>query len=160
MSCPRRARTSNMRFQRPPFCRLNYRAMRSSRKGRSRTLGINASEWWDLNPRPLGPQPSALPSCATFRNWDRPGGGRSRRPFHNMWNGQTRPHDLLDSSAGRDGMPDSVSPATPRHSAESNPRMQVIPDRPWGIPANSCCVMGATHDASCPLWDSNPQPKV
>lgn len=26
-SCPRRARTSNMRFQRPPFCRLNYRAI-------------------------------------------------------------------------------------------------------------------------------------
>lgn len=26
-SCPGRTRTSNMRLQRPPFCRLNYRAM-------------------------------------------------------------------------------------------------------------------------------------
>lgn len=26
-SCPGRTRTSNMRLQRPPFCRLNYRAI-------------------------------------------------------------------------------------------------------------------------------------
>ena len=25
------------------------------------------SERWDSNPRPLGPEPSALPSCATSR---------------------------------------------------------------------------------------------
>ena len=28
----------------------------------------NESGWWDLNPRPLAPEASALPSCATARD--------------------------------------------------------------------------------------------
>ena len=32
------------------------------------TVIIFWSERWDSNPRPLGPEPSALPSCATSRN--------------------------------------------------------------------------------------------
>jgi hypothetical protein len=29
---------------------------------------MNESGWWDLNPRPLAPEASALPSCATARD--------------------------------------------------------------------------------------------
>src|SRR5438477_6138404 len=31
-------------------------------------LVMNESGWWDLNPRPLAPEASALPSCATARD--------------------------------------------------------------------------------------------
>lgn len=42
-------------------------------------IALRWSEWWNSNPRPPGPEPGALPDCATFRKGaEREGGGVGR----------------------------------------------------------------------------------